>query len=181
MKRIFFFATESDIAAVLTRLEANAPLRFVPTGTTSSPSRPTYLESSQIPNLGIASHETGSMSQGYLISLKGTQDNSEVSITKKGEKRWDLFLGANEDAVSMVHGGLWKTGTLLPGDVVTVHNTAASQQLMKWFLNALKAEGFEKVDMYWVGKVAMAMLKSGRRLSTTAEQSPPDFDLKAPV
>jgi hypothetical protein len=33
MKRIFFFATPADIAPVLQKLEANAPLKFVEMGT----------------------------------------------------------------------------------------------------------------------------------------------------
>lgn len=75
--------------------------------------------------------------------------------------------------------GKWKD-MLLPGSMGTMHETAPAQQLMKWFLAALKAEGFTKVDIYWVGKEALEMLKAGKRLSTTAEQSPPEFDLKLP-
>ena len=56
----------------------------------------------------------------------------------------------------------------------TLHETPVAQQLMKWFLAALKAEGFTKVDMYWMGKEALEMWKAGKRLSQ-AEQSPPEL------
>jgi hypothetical protein len=51
---------------------------------------------------------------------------------------------------------------------------------MNVFSAALKAEGFDKVDQWWVGREAMKMLKRGERLSTAAVQSPPAFDLKLP-
>lgn len=180
MKQIFFFATPADIAPVLRRLESNAPLKFIEIGTLSTPDRAIYLESSQIPNPGLATHETGSQSQAYMVSHRDTKNHMQVSVTKRGEKRWNLFGADNEEAISLNMAGLWKTGTLLPGSVATVHEKPVAQELMKWFQSALKAEDFTKVRNWWLGKEAMAMLLSGKRLTTTAEQSPPDFDLKLP-
>ncbi len=37
-----------------------------------------------------------------------------------------------------------------------------------------------KVREWWLAREAMKMLKAGKRLTTTAEQSPPEFDLKLP-
>ena len=180
MKQILFFATATDIIPVLQLFESNAPVKFVEMGTLKSPNRAIYLESSQIPNPGIATHETGSLSQGYMVSLQDVKNHVDVSTTRKGEARWNLFSADNEEAVCLNLAGLWKTGTLLPGGIVTMHDTPVAQQLMKWFLVALKQEGFTKIESWWLGKEAMAMLKAGKRLTTTAEQSPPEFDLKLP-
>lgn len=180
MKQILFFATPADIELVLRRFEANAPLKFVEMGTLSTPNRAIYLEASQIPNLGIATHETGSRSQGYMVSLRDTKNHLEVSTTRSGEKRWNLFNAHNEETVILGMGGLWKTGTLLPGSIVTLHQSPVAQHLMKWFMMALKQEGFTKVREWWLGREAVEMLRAGRRLTTTAEQSPPEFDLKFP-
>lgn len=180
MKRILFFATPADITPVLLRLEANAPLKFVEMGTLTHPDRAIHLHASQVPNLGIATHETGSRSQGFMVSHRDTKNHMSTSITKKGEKRWNLFNADNEETVVMATGGKWKD-MLLPGEIGTLHQTPVAQQLMKWFLAALKAEGFIKIDMYWIGKEALGMLKAGKRLSKTAEQSPPEFDLKPPA
>lgn len=179
MKRIFFFATPADIVPVLRRYESNAPLKFVEMGTLTYPDRLIYLEASQVPNQGVATHETGSRSQGYMVSHQDTKNHMSTSITNKGVKRWNLFNSDNEETVILSTGGKWKD-MLLPGIMDTLHDTPVAQQLMKWFLAALKAEGFTKVDMYWMGKEALEMLKAGKRLSTTAEQSPPEFDLKLP-
>jgi hypothetical protein len=180
MKRIFFFATPADITPVLNRLEANAPLKFVEMGNLTTPNRAIYLESAEIPNPGIATHETGSISQGYMVSHRDTKNHMHAFVGRKGEKRWSLDNGDNEETVILVMAGTWKTGTLLPGNMSTLHDNAVAQQLMKWFLSAMKQENFSKVREWWVGCEAMEMLKAGKRLTTTAEQSPPEFDLKLP-
>ena len=178
MKHILFFATPADIAPVLHRFESNTPLKFVEMGTSSTPNRPIYLESSEIPSPGIATHETGSMSQGYMVSHRDTKNHVSVSVSKRGEKIWNVFNSDNEEATTLTMAGIWRTGTLLPGSMATLHPTPAAQQLMKWFQSALKQEGFTKFREWWVGKEAGEMLKAGKRLTTTAEQSPPQFDLK---
>jgi len=104
----------------------------------------------------------------------------EVSTLKNGEKRWNLFNAHNEETVVLCLAGLWQTGTLLPGSIATLHETQGAQQLMKWFRTALKQEGFIKVREWWLGPEALEMLNAGKRLSTTAEQSPPEFDLTQP-
>lgn len=180
MKQIHFFAMPSDIERVLRCFESNTPLKFVEMGTLSTPNRAIYLESSQIPNFGIATHETGSLSKGYMVSFQDTKNHMNVSTLKNGEKRWNLFNADNEETVTLGMAGLWKTGTLLPGSMATLHETLVAQKLMKWFLSALKQEGFTKVREWWIGPEALEMLRAGRRLTTTAEQSPPEYDLKLP-
>ena len=178
MKRIHFFSTPADIIPALRRFEANAPLKFVETSNLTSPERDIYLESQQIPSPGISTHETGNSSVSYMVSLRDTKNNVHTFIGHGGEKRWTLDNSDNEETVILTMAGLWKEEMLLPGLMDTMHETPISQQLMKWFVAALKAEGFTKVDNWWLGKEAMMMLKAGKRLSTTAEQSPPEFDLK---
>lgn len=180
MKRIFFFATPVDIVSVLNRFEANAPLKFVEMGNLTTSNRAIYLNSSEIPNPGIATYETGSLSQGYMVSHRDTKNNMHSFVGRKGEKRWSLDNSDNEETVILTMAGLGRTGTLLPGNMATLHETPVAQQLMKWFQSALKQEGFTKVRDWWLGREALAMLKAGKRLTTTAEQSPPEFDLTLP-
>jgi hypothetical protein len=101
--------------------------------------------------------------------------------TNEGETIWSLNNGDNEHTIVLTMAGLWTDGTLLSGVVDTLHETSTAQQLMKWFLSALKKEGFSKIRRWWVGKEAMSMLKDGRRLATAAVQSPPEYDLKLPA
>ena len=180
MKRIPFFATPNDIVPTLARFESNAPLKFVGLDNLATPDREIYLESSEIPNPGISTHESGNGSAGYMVSNRDTKNNVHTFVGQNGEKRWTLDNCDNEETVILTMAGLWRGEMLLPGLLATLHETPVAQQLMKWFLAALKVEKFTKVDGWWLGKEALEMLKAGKRLSTTAEQSPPDFDLKLP-
>ncbi len=180
MKRIFFFATPSDIVPVLKKFESKSPLKFVQTGNLTTPNRPIYLNACEIPDAGIATHESAHASFSLMVSRRELKNVQRTFIGAKGEQRWTLDNSDNEESVILTLGGIWKTGTLLPGLMATLHETAGAQSLMKGFLSTLKLQGFVKVDLWWVGREAMAMLKAGKRLSTTAEQSPPEYDLKLP-
>jgi hypothetical protein len=182
MKRIFFFATPGDILPVLKRFETNAPMEYINDGNDPTPDRRYYLSGDTIPNAGISAHGTGGASgDTYLVTLR--EDSKDIYVQAdawdSGEKFWTLNNGDNENTVRLGLAGLWKD-MLLPGIMDTMHDTPKAQQLMKWFNAALKKEGFTKVDLYWLGPEAFAMLKAGKRLSKTAEQSPPAYDLKLP-
>ena len=178
MKQILFFATPVDILPLLERFQSASPLQFAQGGPLSTPDRALYLDATQIPGLGIATHETGSQSRGLLVAQRDVALQARRSVTRQGEPRWNLFNADVAGSVSLVLGGLWKTGTLLPGSMATMHADPAARQLMKRFASSLKQEGFTKVRAWWLGKDAMAMLRDGKRLSTTAEQPPPEFDLR---
>ena len=98
MKRIFFFATQADIVPVLKRLEGNAPLKFVEIGSFTDPNLPIYLESSEIPNPGIATHETGSASDSYMVSHRDIKNHMHEFVDDSGQRRWLLNNGDNEES-----------------------------------------------------------------------------------
>lgn len=180
MKRTFFFATPADIVPVLRRFEANAPLKFVEMGNLTTPDRAIYLTSSELPNPGISTHESGGGSAAFMVSHRDTKNHMNAFHGIKGERRWTLDNCDNEETVILRLAGLWND-MMLPGLMDTLHTkNDVAQQLMKWFLSSLRQEGFTKVESWWLGREALAMLKAGKRLSTTAEQSPAQFDLKLP-
>jgi hypothetical protein len=180
MKRIFFFATPIDAAALLDRFEDNAPLKFIEMGNLETPSRETHTKSSKIPNIGISTNETGSGSKSYLVTYRDSEVHINNFIGTYGENRWSLSNGENENTVILTLAGIWRTGTLLPGNMSTLHETKQAQKLMRSFLSSLEKERFIKIELWWVGPEAMKMLKNGKRLSTTAQQSPSDYDLRIP-
>jgi hypothetical protein len=180
VKRIHFFATPSDIVPVLLRFGSNTPLKFVELGNLTTPDRATYLDASDIPGPGVSTHETASCSTAYMVSLRDAKNHMRKFIGRNGEHRWTLDNGDNEETVILTMAGLWGTDTLLPGLMATVHQSAVAQQLMRQFLAALNQEGFYKIESWWLGSQAMEMLKSCKRLTTTAVQSPPEFDLRMP-
>lgn len=182
MKRVYFFATPADIKPVLRRFENNAPIKFVEQGHLTSPNAPVYFSAEELPTPGIATNETGSGSISYLVLPRHEANPVESYVSTApetaGKRRWSSYNAINESSVVMTLAGLWDADTLLPGNVSTLHGTKEAQQLMRWFLSSLKKERFIKVQSWWLGKEATEMLKSGRRLTTTAVQSPPEYDLK---
>lgn len=178
--KVLFFATPNDISPALAEFEAGLSLKFVETGITSNPNRAIYLESDEIPEPGLATHETASRSKAYLVSHRETRNHTRSETRPNGQKRWDVRLADNEEAVLLSLGGLWTTGTLLPGIMDDMHGNAVTKELIKAFSTALKKQGFKKVRSWWVGPEAMQMLKEGKRLATTAEQSPAAYDLGLP-
>ena len=180
MKYIFFFATPSDIAPVLRRFEADGPLKYVDPTIMTTPNRAIYLSSREIPNPGISTSESGNGSKDYIVSYQDTKNHLHSFVDNGGQRRWMVSNGDNPETVVLTLAGLWKTGTLLPGNMSTLHQSGVAQQIMRRFLSALKAEGFKQVDNYWLGPESLAMLRAGKRLAKNGEQSPPEFDLQLP-
>lgn len=179
LKRIFFFATPSDIIPVLRRLDSEAPLKYVETGNLTRPDRAIHLDSSTLPEPGIATHESGIASRSYLVLPRDAEVRIRKFVGRAGEDRWSLHHNENPDSVVLTPAGLWGD-VLLEGKVDTLHEAPAAQQLMKWFLAALKREGFTRVrDGAWLGREARGLLDAGKRL-TQAAQSPPEYDLQRP-
>ncbi len=181
MRRIFFFATKSDIEPVLLRFQAEQPLQFVKNVNITSPPQAAITRVTDIPTVGFATHRSSVGSDQYLVSSQDAPIMPDTIRGAQGETRFVYNHSKWPKSVVMRLGGLWLGRTLLPGLVDTLHDTTDAQALMKRFLKSLKSEDFNKVDIYWVGKEAMAMLKAGRRLATAAYESPPEFDLTLPT
>lgn len=177
MKQTFFFATPGDIKPVISALEANREIGFVKIGPHDRPD-PKIISGSDIPQPGISTHETASGSISYLIVPLGTDLQATEYLDEETKlKQWNIYNGFNEDSVEFTPAGLWKDGTLLPGSIKTMHSTKFSQSIMREFQSILKKHQFQKVQSWWLGKEALEMLKSGKRLTVTAVQSPPEYDL----
>ena len=162
-------------------LETGDNIGFVKVGSYDTP-HPPILSSSQISQPGIATHETASGSDSYLIVPKDAKLNTREYMSEYsaslGEKRFSVYNGFNEDSVEIILAGLWRDQTLLPGSVKTMHKTKFSQTVMRNFQAILKKQKFTKVLSWWISPEALQMLRAGKRLSTTAVQSPPEYDLR---
>ena len=175
MKQILFFASRNDIIAVLDRFDATGAVKYVPSGTISSPSCSGFDKGSSIPNLGTASNASAINSQTFLICTSDTEISLRPLADNDCRIRFAVDQLQNPDTIVFSPGGLWNNNILLSGRAGTVSQSRLSQDLMKRFQRALKAD-FQKVRAFYVGPEAMESLKNGQRL-TTAAQSPPEFDL----
>jgi hypothetical protein len=180
MKQILFFATPNDIRPIISALEAAGDIGFVRVGNHDT-ENPPVLSGGDLPQPGIATHETASGSISYLIVPREGRLHVGHYISEDpdtfGQKRWSVYNGFNEESVEMTLAGIWDDNTLLPGSIKTMHTSKFAQSMMRAFQAALRKQKFEKVQSWWLGQEALDMLRAGKRLSTTAVQSPPEYDL----
>lgn len=175
MKRIQFFATREDILLVLKVVESDGPLQYVRTGNQLNPDFETFLRGTDIPNLGVADQETGSVCKAFLVTKTTVPITVQSIKGSSGVQRYLMDQLLNPDTVGFTPAGMWGEDIVLQGVVGTASESAASQDLMKKFNSAFK-ESFTKMQGRFVGPQALALFNAGKRL-TIAAQSPRDFDL----
>jgi hypothetical protein len=176
MRHIQFFAVKEDILPVLEIVERDGPLQYVRTGNRLKPDFEKFSRGADIPSLGVADQETGSVCKSFMVAKATVLITVREFDGSNGIKRYLMDQLINPDTVTITPAGMWGEDILLQGVVGTASDTKASQDLMKKFNSAFK-KSYTKVQMRFVGPLAMAMLKAGKRL-TIAKQSPPEFNLK---
>jgi len=169
---IYFFATASDVKAVLETAEARTNLQFVRAGRSAMNPPLRYERSADIPNLGIAAGASSVLCDRYLVSAAGLRINARV-LTSDPPFAIDQLV--NPKTVTLNAGGLWKNNILLRGSIGTASKDSDSWGLMKMFRPIFK-NAFTNVKGMFVGPEAFELWRNGARL-TGAEQSPPEFDL----
>ncbi len=180
MKHILFFALKEDLLPVLELVDSKGPLKYTPTGN--------YLKSeieegmrvfdtgAEIPSLGKASADSTVGCDTFLVCERATPINLRTA-GRNGERVCvDQLI--NPDSVGFTPGGLWNEDVVLYGRIATASESQVSQALMKRFQVAIR-KTFARVQYYYVGPKALALLEGGKRL-TAAVQSPREFDLAPP-
>jgi len=57
------------------------------------------------------------------VSHQDTKNHMYTFVGSGGQRRWMVSNGDKEESVLLTLAGLWKTGTLLPGTMSTLHKT----------------------------------------------------------
>lgn len=175
MKHIQFFAVREDLLLALEAVERDGPLQYVRTGNELSPDFETFLRGADIPNLGVADRETGSVCNSFLVARTTVPIGVRSIKGANGVQRYLMDQLFNLDTVTLTPAGTWGEDIILQGVVGTASDSVASQELMKRFNSAFK-KSFTKVQGRFVGAQALALFNAGKRL-TIAAQSPPEFNL----
>ncbi|MCE9547320.1 MAG: hypothetical protein K8T25_17750 [Planctomycetia bacterium] len=175
MKLIQFFATKEDMLLVLEAVERDGPLQYVRTGNQLNTDFETFLCGTDIPNLGIANRETGSVCSAFLVTKATVPIAIQSMKGASGVQRYLMDQLLNPDTVTLTPAGMWGEGIVLQGVVGTASDTAISRELMKRFNSAFK-KSFSKIQGRFVGPQALVFFRAGKRL-TIAAQSPREFDL----
>jgi len=83
----------------------------------------------------------------------------------------------NSSSATLKLGFLPALNILTPGSVGTTARDGSGVNIVRQFERVIRKR-FTRVKSYWVGKEALAMLRSGARL-TVGEKATPEYDLVA--
>ncbi len=169
-----FFALEGDLLPVLEAVERDGGLVYVRTGHNPE-GLERFTRGAEIPGLGEADQATGSVCGAFLVVAPGTPVTIRPVKLDAGGTNHLVDQLLNPDSVVITPAGLWRGSVLLPGRVATASRSSSAQLLMRRFRRAFSRH-FTKLKAYRMGPLALAMLRSGGRLTHSA-QSPPEYDL----
>jgi hypothetical protein len=173
----FFFATGDDLLPVLLSVEAKRTVVYTPFGHIHEPRAEHFRTARDLPTLFQPQpFESSVCGPAYVVTEAGTDVVLGRLSRYEGKDRWSVDQLANPDSTVLRHGGLFKETVLLSGEVRTAYRTAVAQRLQRAFDAAIRKH-FVKIQAFYVGPAAEALLDSGCRL-TAAEQSPLEFDLR---
>lgn len=176
----FFFATADDLVPVLLSVEAKHAVVYTPCGHIHEPRADQYRTARELPTLFRPQpFESAVAGPAYLVTTAGTEVVLRQLSQYEGRDRWAVDQLANPDSTVLRHGGLFREGVLLSGEVRTAYKTAVAQRLQRAFDAAIRKH-FVKLQAFYVGQAAEALLDSWCRL-TAAEQCPPENDLRRPA
>jgi hypothetical protein len=173
----FFFATADDLLPVLLSVEAKRRVVYIPFGHILEPRAEHFRTARDLPTLFQPQpYESSVGGPAYVVTEAGTEVVLRQLSRYEGKDRWVVDQLANPDSTVLRHGGLFKENVLLSGEVRTAYKTTVAQRLQRAFDAAIRKQ-FVKIQAFYVGPAAEALLDSGCRL-TAAEQCPPEFNLR---
>ena len=174
--RIGFFAAKSDLIAVLDDFETRRAIKYVLMSSSGGPKTEEWTRGADIPSLGYADGSQTYACKSFLITDTHTHVNPQRITHYDGSHRFDVDQLINPDSITFIPGGEWKDLMMIAGLFGTASNSEISRSLMGLARRAIRKH-FTKVQAFWVGPEALTYLRRGKRL-TTAEQSPPIYDLR---
>lgn len=148
-----FFATQADLAGLLSSLLKVRPLQFVEAGLfdTSEYNALPWLEDS----------ESGSH---YLVGGADLVIKVRVVPQKAGGQKYAIDQILNPETVVLAPGGLVEPHCLVAGQLGTATEEKSSMALYREIVSLMRLQ-FTKLKAYYVGKEAAILLDQGGRLT----------------
>jgi hypothetical protein len=169
-KTIQFFATNSDLRAVLDAVEARCGIQYIECGLFDVADRPAFATL----RLGPADYAPGS-ANCFLVFPRDRVYKVRTVAQRRGGPRYAVDQMVNPGTVVLNPGIDMNESVLVAGTVGTIHRDNTSSALMQTFAAEVKSR-FQRIKGYWVGPQAKARLGSGARL-THSVTAPPEYDL----
>lgn len=167
------FATRNDWLAVWEAEEAKQPLMYTKAG-----HHPTSdidcIDSAAKLRLGVADGSQMVACTSYLVTERGTSVKYRPTHRNDGTTVYGIDQLVNPASVLWTPGGTWRS-CFIAGEVSTTGLVPEAVRLLERLRAKIKKR-FVRHRAFWVGPEAEMLLLGGMRF-TSAEQSPPEYDL----
>ena len=159
-----FFATEHDLAGILSDIDVERPIKVVAGGVFDTPT------------VQVASISTKlNPSMTYLIADQGALIEVRAVPQRDGCRKFAIDQLDNPKTVALRAGGFIERCCLVAGQIGTSTNDPISLELYKYIAKRMK-KLFVKVKSYYLGREAAQLLDEGIRL-TANPKAPLIYDL----
>jgi len=174
-KPIEFFATRSDVLAVLHDVESHGAIKYVLTGLRPQPDLQTFDAGDALPGLGIVVAGDAVQAPRYLVVAADAPVRIRPVRQRRGGVMYAIDAQANPDSVSFSPGGRFEHVALIAGRVSPALQDGATPILFERFAHAIRHR-FAVVGAYRVGDEANELRRTGLRLTANV-RSPRKYDL----
>ncbi|WP_018756446.1 hypothetical protein [Paenibacillus terrigena] len=172
---ILFFASKSDIEAVLQNIESAYLLKYVRCGLFDNEYVKVYDSALDIEGLGYS--ESGNVSnQSYLVLERTTPLNIRSVPQQRGGVKYAIDQMENKTSFIFAPGGLYRDEYIIFGRISTVNSVPEELKVFKEFTKKM-IKMFSKVGRYYIGPEAK-LLSNERRLITINANQSIEYDLK---
>ena len=175
-RTIRFFATGCDLAPILQAIEESWPVRYVQTGLFVNPEPPEFATFTTLPNFGSAPTGDQGHEPHYLLVPSTTRIRPRRIPQTAGGVRFAVDYLAGSGIASVRCGGVYGTNCVIAGELSTRADDVEGTAIFNVGARRLR-KAFDRVNAYWVGPEASALLEAGARL-TGAVQRPTEYDLR---
>jgi len=174
-KSIYFFATKSDIAAVILDVESQQSLKYTEAGMFDSPEPRTLVSGLEIPNLGHARSGEPNLEPFWLITRADSRIKVESVPQRRGGTRFSVDAELNPESVVLQPGGVfegiarwpgrsYEGRAVVAGQIGTATPNEVSLELAKQFAVAIRKR-FIRIKSSYVGSEAERLFGAGWRLT----------------
>ena len=179
-KQQIFFSTKQDIIKVMSAVERNIPVEYVPLGAFDSEAIRREGTISKFTKLGYTDYGNWiSLDNRYMVLPLNGDVKCRAVKQRDGSAHYIIDLASNPMGVELSTGGIYEKAenVLIAGRVaVFTDSSKEAMQIYKDILKAMKGCFAKKYNVF-VSPEALSLLESGWRL-TCAYGAPRENDLK---
>ena len=172
-----FFGVFEDFEEILRDFEASINIGYYKAGLFDTELIPAYDSLFDAPYVGGALAGDWNRLDAYIILRKSVPLDVRVVPQKNGRTKFAIDQMNNATSIELKLGGILegREGVIVAGRVATNSDDRRSLEMYNFLSTNLK-KVFNRIGVFYVGKIAEEKLKEGWRLVTN-EKLPKEFDL----